>query len=186
MSESQKTWAWYYEDEPIQGTGSDVWWLIESAVRATIFDGRALDSIRIGELSTLRPSELIHAESVLDEIKRRSARMRATDDVTASPGFPTALAWIIDSFITITPSGICEGRRPLPIYFVEGEWIWHLTPDPDDIGATITYSNEQDPERGMAGWVWSVGNAGGYAQTLRDAQLCAERRLRHLFEMELT
>lgn len=186
MNDQKKTWAWYYEDEPIQGTGSDVWWLIEIAVRKSAHSNRDLDTIRVGELRTRRPSELICADSVLDEIKRRSARMVATDNVTMTPGFPSALAWIIDSFITITPSGFCEGRRPLPIYFVEGEWIWHLTPDPDDIGATITYSNEQDPERGMAGWVWSVGNAGGYAQTLHDAQLCAERRLRHLFEMELT
>lgn len=174
MSESKKTWAWYYEDEPIQGTGSDLARLIDHAIGKSQLDGREVDDILVGELITLSPSDLIDAECVLDEIKSAfAARLSTAESVTAIPEFQAALAWIVNSCVKITPSEICDGRtvRSIRAVYTPGLWTWGSVRGGYSVPVEFFYNDS------LKIWMWNLPGCSGNKSTLMESLLSAERQL---------
>jgi hypothetical protein len=74
-------------------------------------------------------------------------------------------------YITLDPSTYCDGRNPLPIEYVEGEWRCGCKDvEPPPAGACIVFTPEPSPETGDVGWCWWAFGQMGSARTLMEAR----------------
>lgn len=95
---------------------------------------------------------------------------RSAEDAAAD-----VIAWAHDH-VSLDPHISCDGRPPLPVEYVEGEWRWGcMDPEPPEPAAVVTYAQEPSPETGHEGWVWWALGKMGEAPTLREAMAAAER-----------
>ena len=89
-------------------------------------------------------------------------------------GAPGILAWAREQ-ITLDPSTFCDGRHPLPIEYVEGEWRYGCTdPEPPEAAACVVFATKPSPETGHVGWCWWALGKTGESRTLREARAAAE------------
>lgn len=79
------------------------------------------------------------------------------------------------------PTRCCDGRDPLPIDYVEGEWRYGCHDDAEPV-MIVTYASEPSPETGHVGWVWWAQGKMGEATTLPRAMRAAEAALQRVID----
>lgn len=93
---------------------------------------------------------------------------------------PEIVAWAEDH-INLDPCEYCDGHDPLPVEYVEGEWVPGGTQDSEPAGV-IVYATETCPETGYVGWCWWALGRMGYAATYAAAKAAAEAVLHTALE----
>lgn len=83
--------------------------------------------------------------------------------------------------VQIEPTGCCDGRDPLPIDYVDGEWRYGCHDDAEP-AMIVTYASEPSPETGHVGWVWWAQGKMGEATTLPGAMRAAEAALQRVID----
>lgn len=138
-------------------------------------DGRLTPDVVV-ELVSERVGERIEeGRAYLDGREAKASFRRViqsyTNEVEAAPA---VLAWAREN-ITIDPVTFCDGRDPLPIEWVEGEWRYGCRDaEPPEAAACIIYTLEPSPETGHVGWCWWALGKMGDAATLDEAKAKAE------------
>ena len=139
-------------------------------------DGR-LSAQDIAELICERASYQIH-EGIASLSDSTNAKIALRRIVQAHRCAEDAAADIIqwaEEYINIDPSSYCDGRYPLPIEWIDGEWIYgDRNPEPLEAAACITYTEESSPETGHVGWCWWALGKMGEAKSLKEAMTKAE------------
>lgn len=194
-------YGWYYEEEHVQDTDGDLWDLIDSAVREAVEDER-LDGLRVGPMVDHKPSDFLDDDtielnvaskvcvdpgSICEEVNAQiydlvtdgSARLK--EDFTAPEFDPSKhediRAWA-DANIELEPTRSCDGRYPLPIDLVNGQWRFGSDDSENKEAAWVTYATVPSPEGGYEGWYWFAGDDTGEAKTLKEAMRAAEEALK--------
>lgn len=75
--------------------------------------------------------------------------------------------------VRLDPDVCCNGRYPLPIAWIEGEWVFGSTSDCME-AAVITYASEPSPETGHEVWCWWALGKIGCAASLKEAMRAAD------------
>lgn len=190
------TYGWYYEEGSVRDVCSSgcVWSLLDHAVREVVEDD-ALPHLRFGPEVPLRVSDLLNEDDIQSMIGderltpeeiREVVYERAGEIVEGGTahlsgsyreafervvhGTPTEiLAWAVEH-IELDPDTYYNGRYPLPVEYVEGEWRFGCKdPEPPEHAAVITYASEPSPETGHVEWCWWALGRMGDAPTLPDA-----------------
>lgn len=73
---------------------------------------------------------------------------------------------------------VYNGRHPMPIEWIEGEWVFGSTSDCME-AAVITYASEPSPETGDEGWCWWALGKIGCAASLKEAMRAADAVLQN-------
>lgn len=149
---------------------------------AELFDEQ--DVISMSDDGRLTADEIVaivserHGERVYDGLA-------TIDDAAAKPALrrivqahrcaedaaPDIVRWAVE-YIALDPHIACMGRKPLPIEYIDGEWIWGG--GDGEPAAVITYAAEPSPETGHVGWCWWARGKMGDAKTLREAMAACE------------
>lgn len=188
------TFGWYPEDGSVRDEDDNVWALIERAFMETKEEGGDVGRILVGpmdgwldslldedDVQSLRDDDELCAERVCDVVSERhgervdDGRARMTREGEAA--FPTnganaeIVAWA-KSHVELDPPLVCEGRDPLPIRLVDGEWVFGTKRGITQ--ARVDYNYDEDD-----GWDWCsiVGSAvrEGKAASLAEAMSAAVR-----------
>lgn len=107
----------------------------------------------------------------VDEFARINKRGRTIEEFAAD-----VVAWA-DKYIALEPTSSCDGRYPLPIELVDGQWRFGSEDTEHKEVAWVTYATEPSPETGHEGWNWFAGDDTGEAKTLKEAMCAAEKAL---------
>lgn len=200
--------GWYYECGTVQDTDSDAWALIGRAVEEAADDGR-LHALLVGPMEDPSAAEYIDEEDALTYLNDGCSAERIREDVSERFGDRVyegrvhvrcsdreaqealeraktprdVVAWAMD-YLECDPSEYCDGRDPLPIEWIEGEWNYgDRRPEPPEAAACITYAEEPSPETGHVGWCWWALGKMGEAKSLKEAMAKCEAVIRAWMEI---
>lgn len=102
----------------------------------------------------------------------------------ASIEFPSDTACAQDvvdwacSNISLDPETVCNGRYPLPIEWIEGEWVFGSKSDKME-DAVITPMLRMVPAGGIDIWYWRAHDRRGLASSLKNAMRAADAVLQN-------
>lgn len=103
-----------------------------------------------------------------DEFARINKRGRTIEEFAAD-----VVAWA-DEHIALEPTSSCDGRYPLPIELVDGQWRFGS----DDSKHAACVECAIGPASDEVFWIWTAGNDMGEAKTLKEAMRAAEEALK--------
>lgn len=104
----------------------------------------------------------------VDEFARINKRGRTIEEFAVD-----VVAWA-DANIELEPTRSCDGRYPLPIELVNGQWRFGSEDaDSDDVifRVCVNFSREENA------WLWCANGKPGSAKTLKEAMRAAEEAL---------
>lgn len=133
-------------------------------------DGR-LTPDNVVEVITERAAERIEeGHAYYDSREAKVAFRRIVQEhKNETEGAPALIAWA-EEHVSLDPSRYCDGRFPLPLEHVEGEWRFGCRDvEPPPSQGFVTYATEPSPETGHVGWCWWALGKMGDAATLAQA-----------------
>lgn len=153
--------------------------LISDEDVVSLADNRKLRAEHVVDHVSDRCGELVFDGHARLLCSQREAEESLRDVLSRFPDTRSAAPHVVEwarTHIELDPSSYCNGSDPLPIEYVEGEWVFGGTEA--ESAAVITYATEPSPETGHVGWVWWALGKMGDAPTLTAAREAAETVVR--------